>query len=53
MSAAAALLLGVTDAAEEGKKVIAAMLIVGLIFVCVILLGEWIEWTARRRHRFR
>jgi hypothetical protein len=41
--------LGAT-AAEEGKRVIIAMLIVGLIFVGVIALGE----TSRRlRHRRR
>jgi heme/copper-type cytochrome/quinol oxidase subunit 2 len=53
MSAAVAFVLAVTDAAEEGKKVITAMLVVGLIFVGVIVLGEWVEWTARRRHRYR
>ena len=38
-------------AAEEGKKVIAAMLIVGLIFVGVIALGETSRWLRhRRRH---
>jgi hypothetical protein len=53
MSVAAAFVLAVSDAAEEGKKVIAGMLVVGLIFVGVILLGEWTEWMARRRHRYR
>jgi RsiW-degrading membrane proteinase PrsW (M82 family) len=39
------------DAAEEGKKVIIAMLIVGLIFLGVILLGETSRWLRhRRRH---
>jgi hypothetical protein len=38
-------------AAEEGKKVILAMLIVGLIFVGVIALGETSRWLRhRRRH---
>jgi hypothetical protein len=38
-------------AAEEGKKVIIAMLIVGLIFVGVIALGETSRWLRhRRRH---
>jgi hypothetical protein len=39
------------DAASEGKKVITAMLIVGLIFVGVIALGETSHWLRhRRRH---
>jgi hypothetical protein len=38
-------------AAEEGKKVITGMLIVGLIFVGVIVLGETTHWLRhRRRH---
>ena len=38
-------------AAEEGKKVIIAMLIVGLIFVGVIALGETSRWLRhRKRH---
>ncbi len=38
------------DAAEEGKKVILAMLIVGLVFVGVIALGELSRWARHRRH---
>ena len=39
------------DAAEEGLKVITAMLIVGLIFIGVIALGETSRWLRhRRRH---
>jgi hypothetical protein len=45
MSALALLL----DAATEGKKVIVAMLIVGLIFVGVIALGETAHWLRHRR----
>ncbi len=38
-------------AAEEGKKVIIAMLIVGLVFIGVIALGETSRWLRhRRRH---
>ncbi|MGB2874730.1 MAG: hypothetical protein WBB76_04560 [Gaiellaceae bacterium] len=37
-------------AAEEGKKVIEAMLVVGLIFVGVIALGELSRWLRHRRH---
>jgi heme/copper-type cytochrome/quinol oxidase subunit 2 len=37
------------SAAEEGKKVITAMLIVGLIFLGVILIGQAIHWLSNRR----
>ena len=39
------------DAASEGKKVITAMLIVGLIFVGVIALGETSRYLRHRRDR--
>jgi hypothetical protein len=35
-------------AAQEGKEVIIAMLVVGLVFLGVIVLGELSKW---RRHR--
>jgi hypothetical protein len=38
------------DAAEEGKHVITAMLIVGLIFIGVIALGEFSRWLSHRKH---
>ena len=38
-------------AAEEGKRVITAMLIVGLILVGVIALGETSRWLRHRRGR--
>jgi hypothetical protein len=37
------------SAAEEGKKVIFAMLIVGLVFVTVIALGQLSKWAGHRR----
>ena len=37
-------------AAEEGKKVITAMLVVGLIFAGVIALGQLTHWLRHRRH---
>jgi hypothetical protein len=37
------------DAASEGTHVILGMLIVGLIFLTVILLGELSNWAGRRR----
>ena len=42
--------LAVETAAEEGKKVITAMLVVGLIFVGVIALGQLTHWLRHRRH---
>ena len=36
-------------AAEEGKDVITAMLVVGLIFLGVIVLGETTHWLRHRR----
>jgi hypothetical protein len=41
------------DAAEEGKKVIAWMLIVGLIFISVIALGQLSKWAGHRREERR
>jgi len=44
------LALLLADAATEGKKVITAMLIVGLIFIGVIAIGETSHWLRSRRH---
>ncbi len=41
------------DAAEEGKKVVTGMLIVGLIFIAVIALGQLSKWASHRRHARR
>jgi hypothetical protein len=38
--------------AEEGRNIILTMLVVGLIFIAVILLGDLNGWRARRR-RYR
>jgi hypothetical protein len=40
--------LVLADAAEEGRKVVLSMLVVGLIFVGVIAIGELSHWL---RHR--
>jgi hypothetical protein len=40
-------------AAEEGKKVIYGMLIVGLIFIAVILIGDGLHYLQLRRERAR
>ena len=45
------LALLLADAASEGKKVITAMLIVGLVFIGVIALGETSKWLRHRRGR--
>jgi len=37
------------DAASEGTHVIVGMLIVGLIFLTVIILGELTHWAGARR----
>ena len=42
--------LAAKTAAEEGKSVIEAMLVVGLIFLSVIVLGELLHWLRHRRH---
>ena len=39
----------IEDAATEGKKIITAMLIVGLVFVSVIALGQLGRWLTHRR----
>jgi hypothetical protein len=37
------------DAATDGKHVITAMLIVGLVFCAVIALGQASKWAGHRR----
>jgi hypothetical protein len=44
-----AALLPLADAAAEGRKVITAMLLTGLVFIGVIALGETSRWLKRRR----
>lgn len=44
-----ALLPLAADAAKEGKKVILAMLVVGLVFASVIAIGELSHWVRSRR----
>ncbi len=38
------------SAAEEGKRIVLSMLVVGLIFIGVIALGELARWAGHRRH---
>jgi hypothetical protein len=42
-------LLAVETAAEEGRKTVLAMLVVGLVFVGVIALGQLTHWLRHRR----
>jgi hypothetical protein len=49
MDVALGFLLAQGDTAEEGLHIITGMLIVGLVFVSVILLGELGEWLLHRR----
>ena len=44
-----AVALPLADAATEGKKVITAMLIVGLVFIGVIVVGELTRYVIERR----
>jgi hypothetical protein len=37
------------DAAEEGKKVVLGMLLVGLVFIAVIALGEATHYLGAKR----
>jgi hypothetical protein len=53
MLALATLLPLAATAAEEGKKVIYGMLIVGLIFLAVILIGDGLHYLQLRRERAR
>jgi hypothetical protein len=39
------------DAAEEGRKVVLSMLVVGLVFLAVIGLGELNSYLAAKRKR--
>ena len=43
----------ILDAASEGTHVILGMLVVGLIFLAVILLGELSNWASHRRDERR
>jgi hypothetical protein len=54
MAALATLLVSLplaAEAAEEGKKVISWMLLVGLVFLGVIALGQTSRWLRHRRRR--
>ena len=44
------LLFEIIPADEEGKRIVIAMAIVGLIFISVIALGETSRWLRHRRN---
>ena len=37
------------DVAEEGKHIVLSMLVVGLIFIGVIAIGQFVRWLGHRR----
>lgn len=43
------LLFAEETAAQEGSKVVEIMLATGGVFLCVIALGELVDWRAKRR----
>ena len=49
----AALLLAQEDVAEEGRKIVIGMLLVGLTFLSVILLGQLSRYLGHRRRERR
>jgi hypothetical protein len=38
------------DAVTDGKNVITAMLLVGLVFLATIAIGELVAWRGHRKH---
>jgi hypothetical protein len=42
-------LLVLADAAEEGRKVVLSMLVVGLVFVGVIVLGDLTHYLSAKK----
>jgi hypothetical protein len=43
----------ISDAATDGSHIILAMLIVGLVFLGVIGIGEFVHFAVHRRHARR
>ena len=44
------LLVEEESAADEGRKIITAMLITGFVFLAVIALGQFSRWVRHRKH---
>ncbi len=53
LAALAPFLAAAKTAAQEGKEVVLSMLVVGLVFVGVILLGDVWNWRAHKRRARR
>ena len=53
LAAFAALLAADKTAAEEGRDVVLSMLVVGLVFVGVAVVGDVWNWRSRKRHARR
>ena len=43
------LVFKIIPADEEGKRIVIAMLIVGLVFIAVIAVGQTLRWLEHRR----
>jgi len=43
------LILEIIPADEEGRRIVIAMAIVGLIFISVIAIGQTFKWLGHRR----
>ena len=41
-------LIAAEDVAKEGKNIVLSMLVVGLVFLGVILLGQLVRWLTHR-----
>jgi hypothetical protein len=52
MAMALALPAVLADVAEEGRNIIIAMLVTGLVFIAVIALGELSKWARHRRRGY-
>jgi len=39
-----------SDVAKEGRDIVLSMLVVGLIFLAVIALGQFVKWLSHRKH---
>jgi hypothetical protein len=42
-------LVAAKDVAQEGRDIVLSMLVVGLVFLGVILLGQLLRWLSERR----
>jgi hypothetical protein len=53
VAAFATVLAAGKTASEEGRDVVLSMLVVGLVFVGVIVIGDVWNWRAHKRHTRR